>query len=101
MRRKLSTEESLRRYIEGRKLWNAFDPIGVADAVDDEYEFYITPSLRLVSEGKGVEEVEAYVQWVVHDRMGFDRTEEGDEANHAFAKKFVEWYLASWPGTEV
>jgi hypothetical protein len=54
-----------------------------------------------VSEGKGVEEVEAYVQWVVHDRMGFDRTEEGDEANHAFAKKFVEWYLASWPGTEV
>ena len=93
----LSKEESRRRYVEARKLWNAFDPIGVADAVDDEYDGYVDPSLRLVIEGKGVEELEAYVRLVIHDRMGLSETEEGNRATRAFAEKFVEWYRTAWP----
>jgi hypothetical protein len=101
MQRRLSKEESRQRYAEGRKLWNEFDPIGVVDAVDDEYDSYIGPCLRFAEMGKSIEELEEYVRWVVYEHMGLSETDEGNKANLVFAKKFMEWYRADWPDTTV
>jgi hypothetical protein len=105
MKRRLSKEESRQRYAEGRKLWNEFDPIGVftidGDWPQDEYEGYVGPCLRLCEEGKGVEDLESYIRWVVHDRMGLSETEQGKKAARLFAMKFLEWYRTTWPDTTV
>jgi hypothetical protein len=105
MRRKLSKAESRQRYADGRKLWNEFDPIGVFQLGEnsplDEYEGYVGPCLRLCEEGKGVEDLESYIRWVVHDRMGLSETEQGNEAARLFAMKFTEWYRTTWSDTTV
>jgi hypothetical protein len=103
MQRRLSKEESRQRYAQGRKLWNEFDPIGVVDAVDvdDEYDSYVGPCLRIVESGKGVPELVTYVRWVVFEHMGLSETLLGQEGIEAFSRKFCEWYRASWADTVV
>lgn len=99
--RRLSKEESRQRYAEGRQLWNEFDPIGVVDAVDDEYDMYVGPTLRLCEEGKGSREIEKYAEFVVYDRMGMSHTPEGIAAIKEFSAKFHDWYREKWPDTVV
>ena len=101
MQRRLSKEESRQRFAEGRKLWNEFDPIGVVDAVDDEYDGYIGPCLRIVESGKGASDLVTYVRWVVFERMGLSETPLGQEAVEVFSQKFCEWYRAGWADTVV
>jgi hypothetical protein len=99
--RRLSKEESRTRYAEGRKLWNEFDPIGVADAVDDEYDNYIGQLLRLCEEGKDLGAFREYLEWVIYEHMGMSRTPLGQKAMEEFAEKFRDWYKAKWPDTVV
>ena len=101
MQRRLSKEESRQRYAEGRKLWNEFDPIGVADAVDDEYDSYVGPCLRIVEAGKSGSELVTYLRWVVFEHMGMSETPSGQEAIETFSQKFSDWYRASWNDTVV
>ena len=82
-------------------LWNELDPIGVADAVDDEYDNYVGPCLRIVEAGEGTAELITYVRWVVFEHMGLSETPSGQEAIEVFSRKFGEWYRASWAGTVV
>ncbi len=100
--RRLSKEESRARFAEARKIWNEFDPIGVVDAVDDEYDMYVGPTLRLCEEGKGPEAIRTYAEFVVYDRMGFRRPfQNKDEQIKRFSERFHAWYLASWSDTIV
>jgi hypothetical protein len=99
--RRLSKEESRQRYAEGRKLWNEFDPIGVAHAVQDEYDNYIGPCLRIVEEGGGPERLEPYLRHIVFEYMGLSQTELGERAIEVFANNFNDWYRKNWPDTVV
>jgi hypothetical protein len=105
IQRRLSKEESRKRYAEGRRLWNEFDPIGVftidKDWSQDEYEGYVGPSVRIVEEGQGSEKLSEYVRWVVHDRMGLSSTDARAAAIIAFSEKFTEWYRSEWADTVV
>lgn len=101
MRRRLSKEESRARYAEGRKLWNSFDPIGVADRVADEYDSYVGPLLRLCEQDKDTDALRDYVEWVVYEHMGMSRTPQAEQAINDFVDTFRVWYRASWPDTIV
>jgi hypothetical protein len=103
MQRRLSKEESRRRYAEGRKLWNEFDPIGVAvpDEHEDEYDGYVGPSLRLCEAGKGLDDLGKYAEFVVYDRMGMSPSNEMGEAIKKFSIRFCDWYRTNWSDTVV
>ena len=101
MPRRLSKEESRQRYAEGRKLWNEFDPIGVSDDVDDEYDSYVGPCLRIVEAGQGQAELVAYVRWVVFEHMGTSETAEMNASIASFADAFVRWFHTNWLDTVV
>ncbi|HYS46605.1 MAG TPA: hypothetical protein VEM35_09210 [Rhizomicrobium sp.] len=103
MQRRLSKEESRQRYAEGRKLWNEFDPIGVAvpDEHEDEYDGYVGPALRLCEANKGPDEVKKYAEFVVYDRMGMRRTANMDDAIKRFSARFCDWYRTKWLDTVV
>jgi hypothetical protein len=101
MQRRLSREEGRKRYSEGIALWNEFDPIGVFPSVQDEYDGYIGPCLRLVEVGDGEAKIAEYVKWAVFENMGLNPTEELEDAIVLFAKQFTEWYREKWPGTVV
>jgi hypothetical protein len=80
---------------------NGFDPIGVADAVDDEYDSYVGPMLRLCEESKPSDDLRNYVEWVVYDHMALSRTPQRQQAIGEFVEKFCGWYGTSWPDTVV
>jgi hypothetical protein len=105
MSRRLSKEESRQRYAEGRNLWNEFDPIGVfqidSEWPKDEYERYVGPTLRLCEEGKDLDAFREYLESVVYEHMGLNRTPLGQRAMEKFVEKFRDWYKASWPDTIV
>ncbi|MGR8940622.1 MAG: hypothetical protein ACU83V_06990 [Gammaproteobacteria bacterium] len=87
-------------WFEIRRLWNAWDPIGVAcEAIQDEYDAYIAPTLKLLEDGCSREEIEAYLTLIVRDYMGLG--EEGVRQSNpgAFAQKVMAWYQDKrpWP----
>lgn len=53
-----------------RELWNKFDPIGVVDWVDDEYDFYAGEAALLATRFAAKEEILAGVKAAVYQRMG-------------------------------
>ena len=88
--RRLSKEESRKRFAEGRELWNEFDPIGVIksdnSATDDEYENYVGPCLRIVEQGLMDGEVCEYVTNIVYEYMGMPKSPQLDRQIKEFAK---------------
>jgi hypothetical protein len=61
---KMEIEESVRRVL------NRWDPIGVADAVDDEYDSYIPQLLALLRSGADEAMLEKSLLEIERDRMG-------------------------------
>ena len=55
-----------------------WDPIGVADAVDDEYDMYIGQIHSLLAKKSSREYIAEYLLWVERERMGLT----GTPANH-------------------
>lgn len=53
-----------------RELWNRFDPIGVADRVRDEYDFYACEAALLATRFSAKEEFLASAKTSVYQRMG-------------------------------
>jgi len=47
-----------------------WDPIGVAEMVDDEYDMYIGHIYSLLSKNSGEQAITDYLSWVEVDRMG-------------------------------
>ena len=84
-----------------RDLWNEFDPIGVMDDPEwprDEYEAYVGPTMRLLEQNAGTEEIIKSLEWAVCERMGLNL--ERQEARH-FARRLEDWFRDKWPGTHV
>ncbi len=94
--RRLEKDESRERFKEVRSLWNEWDPIGVASLVDDEYDSYLGPTLRLLEENASIEKIEKYLSLVVGEHMALD-LKYRDCAG--FAHKLQAWYLERWPET--
>ncbi len=74
MPRRLTKEESRKRYAEGRRLWIEFDPIGAfkidAEWPKSEYDSYVGPILRLYEDGKSVADVRKYLSML--STIGWD-----------------------------
>jgi hypothetical protein len=61
---KMEVEESVRRVL------NRWDPIGTADAVDDEYDNYIHEVLDLLRSGADAEALAKHLFKIEHEWMG-------------------------------
>jgi hypothetical protein len=55
-----------------RDLLNAWDPIGVADLVSDEYDCLIDPLLHKLSAGDSQADISQYLQTQLADHFGLD-----------------------------
>lgn len=57
------------------KVLNAdWDPIGVADIVEDEYEMYVEHLHSLLAKGASEQDIAEYLLWVELERMGLTGT---------------------------
>lgn len=100
--KRLSKEESRKRWSEIRRLWNEWDPIGViSDDLRDEYDNYIGPGLRLLERKASEEEITAYLNQIVGEYMGLGDQGLINSNPQQFAQKLVSWYATYWPNTKV
>ena len=67
----LEIQEAVRAILNG-----AWDPIGVADSVSDEYDGYIADIYSLLQQGASPAELAAYLGTVESERMGLPRSPE-------------------------
>ena len=84
-----------------RALWNGWDPIGVSDAVQDEYDSCLGPTLRLLENHASVEELEHYLAFVTLEHMGLSEVPDGVSLRRQFASQLLAWYETNWPHTTV
>ena len=89
------------RWREIRELWNAWDPVGVAHAVADEYQAYLGPTLRLLERGASVADIEKYLAIVTLERMGLADSEQLRQRRIQFAQQLWDWFQTDWPGSFV
>lgn len=102
--RRLEKQESRNRWREIRDLWNEWDPIGVYPAdggPEDEYESYLGPSLRLLEQKAGADEITKYLSHIVGEYMGLGTAGINYSKPAEFAKKLQNWYAEKWPDTMV
>ena len=81
------------RWFGMRQLWNDWDPIGVvSEDIQDEYDSYVAPTLKLLDDGCPAGEIEAYLTSIVRDYIGLG--EDGVRGSNpwAFARKIMDWY---------
>ena len=95
----LDKAQSRQRVAEVRQLWNEWDPIGVVggNGLDDEYDAYLAPTLRLLERDAPVDEVVAYLKWVTLEHMGLSQI----SAPETFAERLRQWFKSKWEGTRV
>jgi hypothetical protein len=75
-----------------RHLLNQWDPIGVADLVNDEYDCMLSPLLRRLGSGQGPADISEYLWSELEDHFGLD------PANHdvdGMANRLVAWAATS------
>ena len=72
-------------------LLNAWDPIGVADVVDDEYDCLIGPILTKLSAGATAVEMSEFVWFELADHLGLDPSA---HAADRFGASLVAWFAA-------
>lgn len=77
-----------------RYLLNAWDPIGVADAVDDEYDCLIGPLLRRLAAGGSQAEISEFLWTELEDHFGLDP---GPRDVDKIANQLVTWWSAHTP----
>jgi len=85
-----------RRFLEGRKLWNAFDPMGVhaPGGPDGAYDAYVAPTLELCEQGRDADALRAYAASVVYEHIGMHRQPVMDHAIAEFSKRVLKWYAS-------
>jgi hypothetical protein len=97
----LSKQDSRERWRQIRALWNEWDPIGVAHSVQDEYEAYLGPTLRLLERAAPLPDLERYLSEVALERMGLTDSEQASCARVQFARQLYDWYQLNWPHSHV
>jgi hypothetical protein len=76
-------------YLRVRAALQKWDPIGVSDISEDEYDGYIPQLIRLLDQGAGAEYLTDFLVTLVHDNMGL-------EANLAQTKEIAKNLVIYW-----
>lgn len=74
---RIDKAESRRIRVEIRRvLLTVWDPIGVKDEpyAQDEYDGYLGEIYELLTSGASDKDIEGYLFWATHDRMGMSET---------------------------
>lgn len=74
-----------------RYLLNEWDPIGVADLVEDEYDCLIAPLLSRLSAGAGRAEISEFLWYETEDHFGLNP---GRLEIDRLANRLVAWWAA-------
>ena len=97
--KRLSKQQSRKRWAEIRQLVCEWDPIGVMDdpkCPRDEYDCLLSPLLRRLESGTPEEEIAAFLRREIEEHFGLD------PKHYDFplvAKKLHTWYSKNWPST--
>ncbi|WFB11290.1 hypothetical protein LRS74_32825 [Streptomyces sp. LX-29] len=83
-----STENDL------RQLLNEWDPIGVADVVQDEYDCMLAPLLRQLHDGASQTEISDFLRHELEDHFGLDPLGLRPEA---MAARVIAWWAPVGP----
>ncbi|MEU0372009.1 hypothetical protein ABZ070_17440 [Streptomyces sp. NPDC006283] len=75
-----------------RLLLNEWDPIGVADDVQDEYDCMLAPLLRQLRSGANQMEIGAFLRHELEDHFGLDPLGLCPEA---MAARVIAWWTAT------
>ncbi|MFF0204247.1 hypothetical protein [Streptomyces sp. NPDC005017] len=75
-----------------RRLLNEWDPIGVADDVDDEYDCMLVPLLQMLSAGVDQRKLGEFLRHELEDH--FDLSPVPSEP-HAMAARVMSWWTAA------
>ncbi|MFI9548005.1 hypothetical protein ACIHAR_29545 [Streptomyces sp. NPDC052016] len=74
-----------------RHLLNEWDPIGVADDVQDEYDCMLAPLLQRLRERGDQTEIGAFLRHELEDHFGLDPL---DSQPEAMAARVIAWWTA-------
>ncbi|MEU6315882.1 hypothetical protein [Streptomyces sp. NPDC047014] len=77
-----------------RQLLNAWDPVGVADSVEDEYDCMLAPLLGRLCRGAGQAEIDAYLRHELEEHFGLDPS--GSHTD-AVAGQVTAWWASGGP----
>jgi hypothetical protein len=99
--RRLSKEESRKRFRELRSLWNDYDPIGcmTPDAPLDEYEAYVGRMMRLLERDASVDGIVEYVKAEATGHIGLTWNADLEARTASFAARCRNWFEQGWHGT--
>jgi len=75
-----------------RHLLNRWDPIGVADLVDDEYDCMLGPVLTRLARGDDAAALGEYLWFEVKDHFGLDPERSRPDV---LAEQLVAWFAAT------
>ncbi|MEU6374481.1 hypothetical protein [Streptomyces sp. NPDC046909] len=75
-----------------RHLLNEWDPIGVADDVQDEYDCMLAPLLQRLRRGSGQAEICEFLRHELEDHFGLTPVPSEPEA---MAARLVSWWRAA------
>ncbi|MFI5780791.1 hypothetical protein [Nocardia sp. NPDC051570] len=75
-----------------RDILNRWDPIGVADLVDDEYDCLIAPLLSRLNTGAGRAEIGEFLRHELADHFGLSRENRGV---NQVADRLVAWWVTA------
>ncbi|MFD3492656.1 hypothetical protein ACFWWB_19170 [Streptomyces sp. NPDC058690] len=87
-----STEDDLRH------LLNEWDPVGVADDVQDEYDCMLFPLLQRLGSGASRTEIGEFLQHELEDHFGLDPLGLRPEA---MAGRVIDWWTSAGPADGV
>ncbi|NEA45490.1 hypothetical protein [Streptomyces sp. SID10815] len=76
-----------------RRLLNEWDPIGVADLVQDEYDCLITPLLDRLKREAGRTELREFLSHELTDHFGLDHPYDVD----GMADRLTVWWTSTHP----
>lgn len=75
-----------------RHLLNEWDPIGVADDVQDEYDCMLAPLLQRLRGGAGQSDIDVFLRRELEDHFGLDPLGPRPEA---MAARVISWWTAA------
>jgi len=93
------SEQQIEHYTdELRTAWNQWDPLGVEPGVGDgpldEYDAYLGTTLALLVDGKPLDEVTEFLNFVIVDQMEIEDEYIAELQPEKFAQQLMAWFAA-------